>query len=350
MLDDNAFSEHETESASWIALSDLMTGLMAIFLVLCLLALTNQDRARVVIIQTVQDTMKAENIKVEVDPKTGDISIADNILFALGSAQLSPEGKSFLREFIPVYSSVLFDKLTQQQLDQVARIAVEGHTSQLGGYASNMKLSLERANAVVQFIDQEMAPFAHKEQLKHKLTPAGRGPLDAREYETNEDRKVTFRFQLASELFETTKDDLINNSSRTLNANGLTQVFHSPQSHVFCAFQTPNDGSDSQVRCYSDEMHGIQYLPMRHSCQSKMAFSLSPTGVEVQCNPNDDLQVVIYEAAKNSRHVLSTGQSIVIDDITCLSRDQGITCSNNNGQGFFMSRLVQDFFGVSREN
>ncbi|WP_180160567.1 flagellar motor protein MotB [Acinetobacter sp. YH12054] len=80
MIDENEFSDHESQSATWIALADLMTGLMAIFLVLCILMLTNQDRTRVMIIQSIQESMKAEGIKVEIDPNTGDISIAENIL------------------------------------------------------------------------------------------------------------------------------------------------------------------------------------------------------------------------------------------------------------------------------
>lgn len=52
-------------------------------------------RTRVMIIQSIQESMKAEGVKVEIDPNTGDISIAENILFPYGSAQLSTQGKVF---------------------------------------------------------------------------------------------------------------------------------------------------------------------------------------------------------------------------------------------------------------
>lgn len=221
MLDENEFSEHESESSTWIALADLMTGLMAIFLVMCMIIMTNQDRTRVLIIQSVQEAMKEQGIKVEIDPKTGDISIADSILFPNGSAQLSYQGKQFLQEFIPVYSKVLFGKLSPEQLDQVSRIVVEGHTSQLGGYASNMTLSLNRANSVAQFINNEMSIFPHKFELQNKLTPVGRGLIDAQPFEDASDRKVVFKFQFASELFNTTKDEISNSRNQISTTNDL---------------------------------------------------------------------------------------------------------------------------------
>lgn len=219
MLDENEFSDHESQSASWIALADLMTGLMAIFLVLCLVILTNQDRTRVMIIQSIQEEMTAEGIKVEIDPETGDISIAENILFPYGSSQLSAQGQYFLNEFIPVYSEVLFKKLKPEQLDQVARIIVEGHGSRDKNtsvdYSKNMTLSLNRANSVVQHVNA-MPLFEGKLSFLLKLTPVGRGNIDSKPYDDASDRKVVFKFQFASELFG-------NVTSKTL-VDGMTQV------------------------------------------------------------------------------------------------------------------------------
>lgn len=218
MLDENEFVDHEGQSASWIALADLMTGLMAIFLVLCLVILTNQDRTRVMIIQSIQEEMQAEGIKVEIDPETGDISIAENILFPYGSAQLSAQGQYFLNDFIPVYSQVLFHKLKPEQLQQVARIIVEGHGSRDRNtsvdYATNMTLSLNRANSVVQHVNS-MPNFNGKNPFLLKLTPVGRGNIDAKPYDSASDRKVVFKFQFASELFgNLAKQDLVEKNTQ----------------------------------------------------------------------------------------------------------------------------------------
>ena len=206
MVEDNDFSEHESESSTWIALADLMTGLTAIFLVLFLIIMTNQNRTRVIIIQSVQKAMKAEGIKVEIDPKTGDISIADNILFDYGSAELSGAGKQFLSKFIPVYSEVLFKKLSTEQIDQISRIVIEGHGSRDNNtnydYSKNMTLSLKRSDSVTQYVNS-MSEFPYKSKFLYKLTPVGRGNIDAKPYNDAADRKVMFKFQFTSELFNT---------------------------------------------------------------------------------------------------------------------------------------------------
>ncbi|MGV0885786.1 OmpA family protein [Acinetobacter venetianus] len=215
MLDETEFSEHESESATWIALADLMTGLMAIFLVMCMIIMTNQDRTRVLIIQSVQDAMTQQGIEVDVDKATGDISISDSILFDQNKSDLKAEGKDFLRQFIPVYSQVMFGKLSKDQLKQVSRIAIEGHTSRIGSYSHNMTLSLERANSVVQFVNNEMTPFPYKQQFLLMLTPIGRGYIDANTENNASDRKVMFKFQFASELFGTmTQNELTHKTEK----------------------------------------------------------------------------------------------------------------------------------------
>lgn len=109
MLDENQFSEHESESATWIALADLMTGLMAIFLVLCMIVMTNQNRTRVVIINAVKQSLQKANIEVTTDAKTGDVSIVNrDLLFDSNSSILRDSGKEFLNNFIPIYSHAVF--------------------------------------------------------------------------------------------------------------------------------------------------------------------------------------------------------------------------------------------------
>ena len=197
--EDDVSSEQNGETSTWIALADLMTGLMAIFLVMFLIMMTQQGRTRIVIIQSVQQAMKEKNIEVKVDAKTGDISVTDNVLFAQNQAILTPEGKLMLSQFIPQYSAAI-DSLDESQREQIARIAIEGHTSREGTYMHNMTLSLERANAVVRFVN-EMPDFKNKALFLNMLTPVGRGYIDAKNVAQASDRKVMFRFQFHSELY-----------------------------------------------------------------------------------------------------------------------------------------------------
>ncbi len=98
MIDENEFSDHESQSATWIALADLMTGLMAIFLVLCILMLTNQDRTRVMIIQSIQESMKAEGIRSSRLIPIQAISVLLRIYYFLTVLhRLSAQGKVFFK-------------------------------------------------------------------------------------------------------------------------------------------------------------------------------------------------------------------------------------------------------------
>ena len=213
--EDEASGEQNGETSTWIALADLMTGLMAIFLVMFLIMTTQQGRTRIIIIQSVQKAMKEKNIEVKVDAKTGDISVTDSVLFAQNQAVLTPEGKLMLQKFIPQYSAAIYG-LDESQRKQIARIAIEGHTSREGIYMYNMTLSLERANAVVQFVN-DMPEFKNKAGFLNMLTPVGRGFIEADRVAQAADRKVMFRFQFHSDLYKDMDSDGFTNQ---LNAVG----------------------------------------------------------------------------------------------------------------------------------
>ncbi|BAU63823.1 OmpA/MotB domain protein [Stanieria sp. NIES-3757] len=136
-----------------------------------------------------------------VDPETGDVSIGDRILFDEGSAELKPEGKKFLQQFIPIYSNVIFsDNLFDRQ---ITRVVIEGHTSSKGSDQDNMELSLRRALAVSDYILSNQLKFATKERFKKKILASGRGEIDANQkIDHASDRRVVFRFQFRRENFE----------------------------------------------------------------------------------------------------------------------------------------------------
>lgn len=208
MIDQTEFSDHESESATWIALADLMTGLMAIFLVISLIMMTNQNRKQVVIITAVTKVLAENKIEVVTDPKTGDVSIVNrDLLFDSNSAKLSPRGKAFLDQFVPQYSKAIFS-LEPELSDEVVRIVVEGRTSRSGNHANNMSLSLLRAHAVVQYI-YAMPWFRHKQDMLPRLTPVGRGVMEAKPYEDPNDREVLFRFQFKGVMLENSQKQLI---------------------------------------------------------------------------------------------------------------------------------------------
>ncbi len=182
-----------------------MSGLLMIFallLIVTLLQLTEAaeqaKRSRIIIIQTLEQTLKSAGINTELNPETGDISILDSVLFDSNEADLKPAGKQFLLDFVPIYSRTLFS--TPEIADQIVNVVIEGHTSSEGDRNYNMWLSLRRSNSVYVAIDE--IDFPKKAVFQNKIITAGRGEADANQTEDlAKDRKVVFRFQFKGDEF-----------------------------------------------------------------------------------------------------------------------------------------------------
>ena len=192
----------DDDSSIYLSIGDLMSSLLMFFMLLfitTLLQLAEKDAPKRVVIGNVVGQMQSNNINVKVNPETGDVSIQESILFAKGSTELKPEGKDFLRSFIPVYSGVIFSKPEFEK--QISRVIIEGHTSSEGDYQTNLQLSLLRSSSVAKFIFSDIN-FTTKASLSQKILAAGRGEIEADKTRDNPgDRKVVFRFQFRTDDF-----------------------------------------------------------------------------------------------------------------------------------------------------
>ena len=219
----------EDHAGIWLSISDLMSGLLMFFALLFIVVqvqlqqeiLKAQELQRKVdryqeIIQglptLIQEAIKkkfGDKYPVEIDRQTGDVKIGDRILFDEGSAELKPAGKQFLKQFIPIYSDVIFsDALFDRE---ITRIVIEGHTSSKGSDQANMELSLRRALSVSNYIFSEQLNFNTKQQFKQKILASGRGEIDADQSKDNaSDRKVVFRFQFRQVNFKELEQDIVN--------------------------------------------------------------------------------------------------------------------------------------------
>ncbi|MEH2283773.1 MAG: OmpA family protein [Nostoc sp.] len=190
----------DDDSSIYLSIADLMSSLLMFFALLfitALLQLAQKDVPKRVVIGNVVGQMKSNNINVKVNPDNGDVSIQESILFAKGSTELKPEGKAFLRRFIPVYSGVIFSKPEFAQ--EISRVVIEGHTSSEGDDKTNLQLSLLRASSVYTYIFYDMN-FPTKAPLSQKILAAGRGEIESDKKRDNPgDRKVVFRFQFRSD-------------------------------------------------------------------------------------------------------------------------------------------------------
>jgi outer membrane protein OmpA-like peptidoglycan-associated protein len=170
----------------WIPLSDLMTGLMMMFLVIAILFMIKVEReAKEAKLQARQIKEQAETIKAiaalygDVRAKiydemyrafkddlpiwhaalTKDLSIRfeePSVQFDIGQSILKPEFSRILANFFPRYVHILN---SPQFRDEIGEVRIEGHTSSLWknlqaepAYYENMRLSQERARSVLQYV------------------------------------------------------------------------------------------------------------------------------------------------------------------------------------------------------
>jgi len=90
---------------------------------------------------------KNAGINIDINEKSGEVSLDSSVLFGGDSAVPSDDGKAFLKKFIKTYSSVVLD----DEFDGfIKKILVEGHTAPIAGstYESGLALSEQRADNV----------------------------------------------------------------------------------------------------------------------------------------------------------------------------------------------------------
>lgn len=155
--DDNVF---------WVTMSDLLLGLVVVFLILFVFAITgftqnkiDEHKTQYEVSEKLVKELEKNNIKVDVDKFSGRIKISDLELFELGSYELSDKGREYLSKFVPVYfDTIMKDPEISKNISQ---IIIEGHTDS-HAYADanspelrfykNMDLSLKRASSVAQYV------------------------------------------------------------------------------------------------------------------------------------------------------------------------------------------------------
>jgi outer membrane protein OmpA-like peptidoglycan-associated protein len=202
----------ETSSDHWMLYSDLMAGLVMMFILFLAVTIVNYHHTlaakerrinqllgvQASIARSLERTFRRSNLHMSIDPRTGAINFASDIFFAFDSYQLSPAGEQSLRRFIPEYLSVL---LAPRYRRDIAAIIVEGYTDREGSYLYNLNLSQERASAVVNYILSSSFPnLPDRVLLQHDLVAEGRSFNDPvyinGVYSPSASRRVVFAFQV----------------------------------------------------------------------------------------------------------------------------------------------------------
>ena len=241
----------------WIGFSDLMTGLMLVFIVLSLtfMAISKQkindvetllkesetnrikmmelikkleettknlEKRKQNIILILSEKLATNNIKFDYDAEKGTVTIAQDILFESGKSDLNKEGEEFIKLFAKILNKNIFS--SDLYKDLIKYIHIEGYASNDGSEEHNFDLSFERAKNVWLFMTNDelsldeinskdyintndLIFIVNNEILmKQKLNIVSRGEIDANQIFIDEkDRKVVFRFEFYdaySELFK----------------------------------------------------------------------------------------------------------------------------------------------------
>lgn len=115
---------------------------------------------RAQLLRRIKERFDKAGSNIEFDDATGAVRLGSDILFGEGSATLTPAGQAALRSALPTYLEAL---LGDAELGRhVDRISIEGHTnSNYSGssdpavaYLFNLRLSQERAYAALEYIIQ----------------------------------------------------------------------------------------------------------------------------------------------------------------------------------------------------
>lgn len=105
------------------------------------------------IIESLNKEFNGQNIEITLDSGTGAIRFQSNILFDTEESKLLPEGKEYLKAFLPVYFKIL---LSEDYKEYISEIIIEGNCDSRGTYEANLVLSQERAYAVAVFVKEVM--------------------------------------------------------------------------------------------------------------------------------------------------------------------------------------------------
>lgn len=182
---------HEGGQTHWIPLSDLMTGLMMIFMLVAAAFMLRVEQTTTMVVEEYQQTREdmelalqkefAEDLKKWNAELLGDMTIRFNdptVLFATGSATLNPKFRAILTDFFPRYTRLVFSDKFRPAIKEVR---IEGHTStfwrrgvdERTAYFRNMELSQFRTRTTLEYVMGLERDAKREAWLRDRLTANG---------------------------------------------------------------------------------------------------------------------------------------------------------------------------------
>jgi len=215
----SGFDLHDVEEEDhWISVSDLMAGLMMVFLFISVALMRNAflerdkivdvaeayKKTQVAIYQALQVEFKDDLVDwgAAIDPKTLSFEFqSPDVLFAMGKTTLRARFEDILDDFFPRYMGVI-DQFSQS----ITEVRIEGHTSSVwnqntsadNAYFLNMNLSQGRTRSVLRHVYNLDKVISDRPWIKKHVAAVGlsssqrrMNPDESENYEKS--RRVTFR-------------------------------------------------------------------------------------------------------------------------------------------------------------
>jgi outer membrane protein OmpA-like peptidoglycan-associated protein len=175
----------------WLSYSDVMAGLLMVFVLLLLVAAARfneagreLDQVKGAVIGMVQTMAVRDSIirdlqqvssgrLITIDTVTAAIRLSDSsaVLFEQDDDRLRPEGRAIVSQLAQDYLPVVVRN--DRYRNHLREIVVEGHTNDDGSFRYNMDLSQRRAYAVLRHFFQESGE-QDRALLERYLTARGR--------------------------------------------------------------------------------------------------------------------------------------------------------------------------------
>jgi outer membrane protein OmpA-like peptidoglycan-associated protein len=212
-------SKQQDDGEHWLTVSDLMAGLMMVFLFIAIAFMRHvsieRDKIKDVAVAYQENQVAIYdklNVEFANDLKNWDATIdqetlsfqfnSPEVLFDLGESTLKPDFENILSNFIPRYLAVL-----EGFKDNINEVRIEGHTSSEWGtdthpddaYFFNMTLSQNRTRSVLNYAYLKTSLSAQQQEwVKSSFAAVGlassRLILNSDNTENQEQsRRVTFR-------------------------------------------------------------------------------------------------------------------------------------------------------------
>lgn len=184
----NKKNEEIEENIFWVTMSDLLLGLMITFILLFVLAILDfssdkieKQQKNMETMEKINEKLAEKNLNIEIDKLANIVKVSDLELFESNSWELTPDGKTFLDNFLPSYFDVLLSD--ENIANKISQIVIEGHTdsnsfhyakNEKDNYNLNLELSAKRALSVSKYILSKSYNEKIDKNLYKKISINGR--------------------------------------------------------------------------------------------------------------------------------------------------------------------------------